>query len=140
EALGALAQSVERLALRINGALGIAFAELAAGVTHGAVGIIQPVAAVTLIAIALLGALSVVALLALLTLLAFLALLPVLALPHAALGELILQFLEPVAQSLLVLREIVHALVLVALLVAAHVVAAGILALLEGLVAQLLLL
>ena len=66
-----------------------------------------------------------------------LALLAALALSHAALGEFLLQFLQPVAQALLVLLQIAHALIA---LLAAHAVAPRILALLEGLVAQLLLL
>ncbi len=74
-----------------------------------------------------------------LTLLAALALLTLLPLlPEPTLGEFVLQLLETVAQSLLVLLQIAHALL--ALLLAAHAVAPGILALLEGLVAQLLLL
>ena len=72
-----------------------------------------------------------------LALFAALAFLAALARPHAPLGEFFLQFPEPVAQALLVLLQIAH--VLIALL-AAHAVAPGILALLEGLVAQLLLL
>ena len=75
--------------------------------------------------------------LALLTLFAALAFLAALARTHAALGELFLQFLQAVAQALLVLLQVAH--VLLALL-AAHAIAPRILALLVGLVAQLLLL
>ena len=80
---------------------------------------------------------------ALLTLFAALALLAALAFfaaltrSHAALGQFLLQLLQAVAQPLLVLLQVAHALVA---LLAAHAVAPRILALLEGLVAQLLLL
>src|SRR5262249_11769285 len=53
ELLGALAQRLERLALRVDGAVGIALAELAAGIAHGAVGLAQTVLAI----IALVGTL-----------------------------------------------------------------------------------
>src|SRR5207237_8169992 len=75
--------------------------------------------------------------LSLLAALALLALLAALARGHAALGQFILQLLEPVAQSLLVLLQIAHALIA---LLAARAIAPRILTLLEGLVAQLLLL
>ena len=78
------------------------------------------------------------ALLAVLALLSGLALVAAL-LPHAALGELVLQFPQAVTQAFLVLLQVAHLLV-AALLLAAHAVAARILALLERLVAQLLLL
>ena len=68
---------------------------------------------------------------------ALLALLAALALPHAALGQFLLQLLEPVAQALLILLQVAHALVA---LLAALAVAPRILAFLVGLVAQLLLL
>ena len=111
--------------MRIHRAVGVALAELAAGIAHRAVGLAEAVLAVALLRIAVLA------------LLALLALLAALALSHAALGEFLLQFLEPVAQALLVLLQVAHALVA---LLAAHAVAPRILALLEGLVAQLLLL
>src|SRR6185437_9868850 len=122
ELLGALAQRLERLALRVYRAVGIAVAELAAGVTHGAVGLAE----------AILAVITLVAPLLLLVLVALLAR------SHAALGELLLQFLQAVAQALLILLQVAH--VLVAVLLAAHAVAPRVLALLEGLVAQLLLL
>ena len=59
EALGALAQRLQRLALRIHGGIGIALAQPRAGVAHRAVGLAEPV-----LAVAVLGLL--VALLALL--------------------------------------------------------------------------
>src|ERR1700692_4744490 len=77
EALGALAHRIQRLALRIHGAIGVAFAELATGVAHRVVGFAEAVLAVTLLRIAVL---------ALLTLLTLLTLLAALALPHAAPG------------------------------------------------------
>ena len=72
-----------------------------------------------------------------LALLAALAFFATLALSHAALGKLLLELLQAVAQALLVLLQVAHALIA---LLAAHAVAPRILALLEGLVAQLLLL
>src|SRR5258708_9520113 len=126
EALGALAQRFQRAALRIHGAVGVALPQPAAGVAHRGIGFAEAVLAVAL-----------VALLALLALLAAATLLATLALSHAALGKLLLQFVEPVAQALLVLLQIAHALIA---LLAAHAIAPRILALLEGLVAQLLLL
>src|ERR1700722_13889393 len=125
ETLGALAQRIQCLALRIHGTVRIALAELATGVTHRIVGL----------AVAGLW-IAVLTLLALLALLALLPLLAALALPHAALGKLFLQFLEPIAQALLILLQVAHALVALAALP----VAPRILALFEGLVAQLLLL
>src|SRR5450631_738810 len=129
QTLGALAQRFQRPALRIHGAIGVAFPEPAAGIVHRRIGFAETVLAVALVAL--------LAFLALLTLLAALPLLTALALPHAALGQLFLQSLEPVAQALLVLLQIAHALIA---LLAAHAVAPRILALFEGLVAQLLLL
>ena len=130
--LGALAQRVERLALCVHGAIGITLAKLTAGIVHRAIGIAERIATVTLLLAAVLSILTLFALLALLAFLAALALLV-----HAAPGELLLQFVEPVAQALLILPQIAQ--VLVALL-AVHPVVPGILALLERLVAQLLLL
>ena len=115
----------------VHRAVGIALAEPAAGIAHRAIGLLQPVLAVALVAALTLLALPLFAALALLALLA------ALARPHAALGEFFLQFLQPVAQALLVLLQVAHALVA---LLAALAVAPGILALLVGLVAQLLLL
>src|SRR5439155_2592830 len=133
QALGALAQRFQRAALRVHRTVGIALAEPAGGIAHCVIGLIEPVLAIALVAaLALLHALF-----AALTLLTLLALLAALARPHAALGEFFLQFLEPIAQALLVLLQVAHALVA---LLAARAVAPGILALLVGLVAQLLLL
>src|ERR1700722_9504443 len=130
KALGALAQRLQRLALRVHRPIGVTLAQPAAGIAHRAVGLAEAVLAVAIV--------SLFVLLALLTLLAALALLALLALSQAALGKLLLQLLQPVAQALLVLLQGAHALV--ALLLAARPVAPRILALLEGLVAQLLLL
>ena len=112
KALGALAQRFQRAALRIHRAVGIALAEPAAGIAHRGIGLLEPVLAVALVAFAL----------ALLTLALFaaLAFLAALARSHAALGEFFLQFLQPVAQALLVLLQVAHALVA---LLAAHAVA-----------------
>src|SRR5690348_7335288 len=127
EALGALAQRVQRPTLRVHRAIGIAVAEPAGGIAHGVVGLLQPVLAVALVAaLALLHALAALALLALLSLLA------ALARPHAALGEFFLQLLQAIAQALLVLLQVAHALVA---LLATLAVAPGILTLLVGLVA-----
>src|SRR5260370_970847 len=123
ETLGALAQRIQRAALRIHGAIGVTFAELAAGIAHRGIGFAEAVLALTL--------LGVLARLPLLTLLA------ALALSHTALGKLLLQLLEPFTQAILILLQIAHALIA---LLAAHAIAPRILALLEGLVAQLLLL
>ena len=102
--------------------------ELTARIAHRGIGLFQTVLAVALVG-ALLGAL--------LTLFAALSFFTALARTHAALGELLLQFLQPVAQALLVLLQVVHALVA---LLAPVAITPRILALLEGLVAQLLLL
>src|ERR1700733_3647798 len=127
EALRSLAQGIQCLALRIDGAIGVALAELAAGIAHGAIGRAE---AILVIALAV----------AVLTwLLALLTLLTALARSHAALGQFFLQLLQPVAQTLLILLQIAHALIAL-LLVAALAVAPRILALLERFVAQLLLL
>src|SRR5262249_27721681 len=96
------------------------------GIAHRGIGLIKPVLAVAL-----------VARLALLARIAALALVAALVGTHAALSQLLLQLLETIAQRLLILLQVAHALVA---LFAAHAVAARVLALLEGLVAQLLLL
>src|SRR5262249_12547309 len=129
EVLGPLAQRLQRAALRVHRAIGIALSEPSTGIAHGVIGLLEPVLAITLLARLTLALLH--ALVAALTLLA------ALARPHAALGEFFLQFLEPVAQAVLVLLQVAHALVA---LLAAHAVAPRILALLVGLVTQLLLL
>src|SRR5581483_9324802 len=92
KALRALAQRFERLALRVHGGIGIALAEPAAGIAHRAIGLGKAV-----LAIALIGA--------------GLALIALLARPKAPLGQLVLQLLQAVAQALLVLLQIAHALV-----------------------------
>src|SRR4051794_38627446 len=78
--LRTLAQGVERLALRVHGAIRIAVAELRAGIAHGAVGGVQTAVVITVVAvlIAILAGLSLLALLALLPLLTFLAFLSLL--------------------------------------------------------------
>src|ERR1700712_139192 len=94
EALGALAQRIERLSLRIHRTIGIAFAKPTAGIAHRAIGFAEavlPVAGLTLFAR-----------LTLFALLAALAFLTALALAHAAFGQFLLQFLQPVAQALLI--------------------------------------
>src|ERR1700732_761609 len=106
EALGALAQGFQCLPLRINGAVGVTLAELAAGIAHRAIGLTE-----TILAIARIAVLALLALLAFLALLTLLPLLAALALPHAALGKLVLQFPEAVAQALLILLQIAHALI-----------------------------
>src|SRR5258708_27118646 len=138
EALSALAERIQCLALRIDGGVGIALAQLAAGIAHRRIGLAEAVVVTValIVRLTLVAGLALALLVALLPALALVAALALLA--HAALGELLLQLLEPVAQALLVLLQIAHALV--ALLVAAHAVAPRILALLECLVAQLLLL
>src|SRR5437763_5031429 len=133
EALRAFAQRFQRLALRINGRVGIALAQAVAGIAHRGVRLAEPVFAIALL-IALFALLALLTLLAPLAALVFLATLP---LPHAAFGQLLLQFLEPVAHPLLILLQIAHALIA---LLAAHAIPPRILALFEGLVAQLLLL
>src|SRR5436190_12029018 len=84
-ALRTLTQRLQRLALRIDGTVGIAFAETAGGVAHRVVGLIEAILAVALIAR-----------------LPLLARVAALAGTHAALGKLFLQLLETVAQRLLV--------------------------------------
>src|SRR5207247_3575899 len=128
ETLGALAQRIQRAALRIHRAIGVALAELAAGIAHRGIGFAEAILALALLRVAVLP---------LLPLLPLLTLLAALALSHAALGKLLLQLLEPVAQAFLILLQIAHALIA---LLAAHAITPRILALLEGLVAQLLLL
>ena len=106
-------RSVERAALGIDGAVGIALAEPAFGLAHGIAGLAERV----LLALTLL------------------------ALAEATLAQFLHQLLELIAQLLLLLLQVAHlllALTLLALLTARA--AAHVLTLLEGLVAQLLLL
>ena len=126
QVLRPLAQGIERLSLRIDRTVGIAFAELAAGIAHRVIGGAKPILVVAGLRVAVLT-----------WLLALLTVLTALVWSHAALGQIFLQFLQPVAQALLVLLEIAHGLIA---LLAALAVAPRILALLERLVAQLLLL
>ena len=115
----ALAQRFERAALRVDRAVGIAFAELVAGLAHRVAGAAERV--------------RLAALLALLALLA--------RLREALLAQFLEQLAELLAQRLLVLAQIAHlvAVALLALLTLLTALAALILALLEGAVAQLLL-
>src|SRR5579872_3495899 len=126
EILRALAQGIQRLALRIYRAIRVTLAELAAGIAHRVVGRAEIVTVITGLRIAVLT-----------SLLALRPLLAALIGAHAALGQFILQFLQAVAQTLLVLLEIAHGLIA---LLAALPVTPRILALLIGLVSQLLLL
>src|ERR1700730_1902106 len=136
ELLRALAQGLRGAPLRTNGAIRIALAERALGLAHGALGFAET----------FLGAFS----LALLTL-SLLALLTLLA-QLTALAHLFHQLVELVAQRLLVLPQLaelvrIALLILLALLTAlatlsalALLIALLVLPLLEGLVAQVLLL
>src|SRR5262249_20352617 len=63
EALGALTQRVQRASLRLHRAIGVAIAEVAAGIAHRAVGLAETVVAVV-VALALVGLLVALALLA----------------------------------------------------------------------------
>src|SRR5262249_37629219 len=83
EILRAAPQRLERAALRVDGAVGIALAELAFGIAHGLAG------AAELIHLAL----------------------PLLALAEALLAQLLHQLLELIAQRLLVLLQVAHLLV-----------------------------
>src|SRR4051812_24678745 len=121
--LRALAQGLERFPLRVHGTVRIAFAELRAGIAHGPVGGVQTAVVIALVTV-------LIAILARLSLLALLTLLPLLR--EAALGEFVLELLQPVAQRLLILLEVRHRLV--ALLLAARALTPGILPLLESLV------
>src|SRR5262249_39909861 len=109
EALRAIAQRLQRAALCIHRAFPIAFAEPAGGIAHLGISLIKAVLAVALIAL--------LALLALLAGIAALALVAALLGAHATLGQVILQLPETVAQRLLVLLQVAHALVA---LLAAH--------------------
>src|SRR5262249_33077410 len=51
QALGTLAQRLQRLALGVHGAVGIALAEASGGVAHRVVGLVQAVLAVALVAL-----------------------------------------------------------------------------------------
>src|SRR5438270_10980113 len=121
--LSAPSQGFERAALGVDGAIGIALAELAFGIAHGFAGTAK------LVHLAL----------------------PLLALPEPAFAQLFHQFLELIAQGLLAFPQLSHliaGLTLLALLsvlsllsaLPALAVAALVLALLKGAVAQLLLL
>jgi hypothetical protein len=130
------AQRIESAALRIHGAVRIALSELALRLAHGFTGFAELVS----LALPLLLPLALLALPRLLT--------------HAALAHLLEQFLELIAKRLLPLLQVAHGiliallallaalalLVLLAALTGLAALAALILTLLEGLVAQLLLL
>src|SRR4029453_13351539 len=127
EVLRTPAQRLERAALRIDRAVGVAFAELAFGIAHGLAG------AAELIHLALTLAL------------------PLLVLAEALLAQLLHQLAQLLAQCLLVLAQLSHLVALLALLtflalltllaaLPALAVAPLVLTLLEGAVAQLLLL
>src|SRR5207237_8076002 len=77
EALGSLAQRIQRAPLRIDSAISVAFPQPAGGIAHGRIGFAEAVFPLALFA-----------LLALLALFAALPLLAALALSHAALGKL----------------------------------------------------
>src|SRR5262245_46001642 len=120
EVLRAPAQSFERAALGIDRAVRVAFSELAFRLAHGVAG------ATELIHLAL----------------------SLLALAEALLAQLLHQFLELIAQRLLILAQLAHLIALLALLtllallaaLSALAVAPLVLALLERAIAQLLLL
>src|SRR5215510_14701206 len=127
QVLGAAAQRLERTTLRPDGIIGVALAKLALRVTHGLAGLAK------LIALALLALLALLTLLALLlTLLALLA--------EAALVELFDQLVEPVAQRLLLLRQVAHAVLVALLALLALLTLLSLLALLTALLATLTLL
>src|SRR5262249_49617041 len=137
EVLRPTAQRLKRTALRIHGTVGIALPELTLRVAHGLAGLPELLAHIALALLALLAGL--------LTGL----------LPEAALAQLLHQLVELIAQSLLLLGEVAHAILallallpLLALLTSLSLLAALslsaalpalVLSLLEGTVAQLLL-
>src|SRR6266446_6715277 len=120
EVLRAAAQSFERTALGIDRAVRVAFSKLTFRLSHGVAG------AAELIHLAL----------------------PLLALAEALLAQLLHQFLELIAQCLLILTQLAHLIALLALLpllalltaLPALAIASLVLALLERAIAQLLLL
>jgi hypothetical protein len=127
KAFGALSHGFEGAALAADGAIGVTFAELAFGLTHGFARIAKFA--------------HFVAALPLLSLLSFLALLALLALlTEPALAELFQKLVEAITQRLLILAQIAHLILALLALLAPLAVAAIFLALFESLVAQLLLL
>jgi len=94
EVLRPAAQGLERTALRVDGAVGIAIAKLALRITHGFAGLAKLLTHIALTRLALLSRLL---------------------LAETALVELFDQLVELIAQRLLLLRKVAHA-VLVALL------------------------
>ncbi|OKO73931.1 hypothetical protein AC629_36005 [Bradyrhizobium sp. NAS80.1] len=136
--LCALAQGLESFPLRVHGTVRIALAELRTGIAHRTIGGVQAAIVVALVAVLIVAILAGLSLLGLLTFLPLLLLALLSLLREAALGEFVLQLLQPVAQRLLILLEVRHRLV--ALLLAPRAVTPGVLALLESPVAQLLLL
>src|SRR5262249_52748666 len=107
EALRAAPQCVERTALGIDGAVSVPLAKLALRLAHGLAGLAKLVAHLALSLLPLLPLLAplpALALLASLSALTLLALLLLALLAHAALLQLFHQFVELVAQCLLLLR------------------------------------
>ena len=114
QSLGSLAHGIERAALTVHRAVGIALPELAFGLTHGLPGFAE------------------------LTHFVAFALLPRLA--KAALAQLLQQLVQSIFQPLLVLTQIAHLTIALAGLLSPLTIAPAVLTLAEGLVAQLLLL
>src|SRR5690348_10270834 len=123
KALGTLAQRLERASLGIDGTVGISLAERPFGILHRFASAAERSSPV-------------------LTLLALLTLLPllVLVLTQAMLAQLLQELVEPVAQRLLVLLQVAHTVLALLTLLSLLALAAHVLTLLEGPVAQPLLL
>src|SRR6516225_8787093 len=96
QALRTFAQGIERAALRVHRAVGIALAEIAGSVAHGVAGVAELLLALSLALCLVLAGRA----LPLLALLAFVVL------AKAATLEFLHQFVEPVAQRLLALPQI----------------------------------
>src|SRR6516165_10330152 len=144
QALRTFAQGIERAALRVHRAVGIALAEIAGSVAHGIAGVAELIELLLALSLALCLVLAGRAL-PLLALLAFVVL------AKAATLEFLHQFVEPVAQRLLALPQIAKgiavglrvpefALATAALTLLLALLLALLLSLLESAVAQLLLL
>src|SRR5579862_4627118 len=122
-----LTQSIERAPLGVDGVVGIAVAKIAFGIAHGLAGTAELVGAVLALPLAILA---------------------LLVLAQAVVLQLLEQFVEAIAQRLLVLLELAHSrallLTLARLALAARralrIIAALLLPLLECAVAQILLL
>src|SRR6516165_4824524 len=89
QTLRALAQGIERAALRFHGAVGIALAEIAGGVAHGVAGAAELIELILALCLALART--------------ALPLLVLVVLAEAAALSILQQFVEPIAQRLLVL-------------------------------------